>query len=59
MDGLLANSTRSVLKFAGHDFVMPKWRAGLQGVGKGARKRLEKEEAGRDFALLPPSQQPA
>lgn len=34
------------LKFAGNDFVMLKRRAGLQAVGKGARERREKEEAG-------------
>ena len=46
MDGLLANSPLCVLKFAGNDFMMLKRRAGLQGVGKGARERCEKEEAG-------------
>lgn len=46
MDGLLANSSPCVSKFAGNDFVVLKRRAGLQGVGKGARERCEKEEAG-------------
>lgn len=43
MDGLLAKSCLCALEPAGHDFVLLERRAGLQGIGKGARERCEKE----------------
>lgn len=43
MSSLLADSRLCALELAGHDFVLLERRAGLQGVGKGARERCEKE----------------
>lgn len=43
MSNLLADSLLCALEVAGHDFVLLERRAGLQGMGKGARESCEKE----------------